>query len=192
MTEIAITSFFPTKPLGCYGDGGAVFTSSKSYADTIRMLLNNGQTERNRHKTVGINGRLDTLQAAILRVKLRHFDEELKMRQEVAGWYSEALDGLVGIPKVEQWNYSSWAQYTLRSQNRDQIIGHLHKSGVPTAIHYPIPLHRQEAFACLDVGDNDLPIANSVSGEVFSLPMHPFLEKRDVLKITEIVKGASF
>jgi UDP-2-acetamido-2-deoxy-ribo-hexuluronate aminotransferase len=190
LTDIATTSFFPAKPLGCYGDGGAVFTKSDEVAGKIRVLLNHGQSERYKHRCVGMNGRLDNLQAAILRVKLRHFDEELRMRQQVSEWYREALKGLVATPFVADGNTSVWAQYTVRSPSRQACLDALAKAGIPTAIHYPIPLHAQEAFAHLPARGGGFPVTERLCREVFSLPMHPFLGRSEVVRIASALKEA--
>ncbi len=188
LTELAATSFYPAKPLGAYGDGGAVFTNNNYLADKIRMILNHGQSETYKHKVIGINGRLDAIQAAVLSVKLRHFDDEIKKRQIVANWYSEKLKGLVKIPIINESNSSVWAQYTVCSNKRDEIIRNLKEKGIPTAIHYPIPLHKQEAFAYLQENDKEYPVSIKMAQEVFSLPMHPFLSEEDVDIICKAIK----
>ncbi len=188
LTELATTSFYPAKPLGAYGDGGAVFTNDDSLADKIRMILNHGQSKTYQHKVIGINGRLDAIQAAILIVKLHHFDDELKKRQIVANWYSERLKELVKIPIIKEGNSSVWAQYTVRSNKRDEIIENLKEKEIPVAIHYPIPLHKQEAFAYLQENGNEYPISTKMTKEVFSLPMHPFLSEEDVDTICKAIK----
>ncbi len=190
LSELGTTSFFPAKPLGCYGDGGAVFTGDDSLAEKLRVLLNHGQTVRYRHSVIGINGRLDGLQAAILSVKLKHFDEEMDAKRRVADLYTKGLDGTVETPKVRDHNTSVWAQYTVRHPKRERITSALKEKGVPTAVHYPIPLHKQEAFAGLGSSDADFPVSNKASGEVFSLPMHPFLEEKDVELICDTIKDA--
>lgn len=191
-TALAATSFFPAKPLGCYGDGGAVFTNYDGLALAIRELLNHGQSERYKHSRLGINGRLDTLQAAVLKVKLAHFDEEMKAKQKAAEAYMKKLDGHVCTPTIRAHNTSVWAQFTVRSPKRDQILEHLKAKKIPTAIHYPIPLHRQEVFSGMRLSDRDYPVSNLVSSEVFSLPMHPFLSDEDInLVCTEIIGALS-
>jgi UDP-2-acetamido-2-deoxy-ribo-hexuluronate aminotransferase len=187
LTELAATSFFPAKPLGAYGDAGAVFTSSDAVAQRIRMLLNHGQSERYRHQHVGINGRLDTLQAAVLRVKLRHFDEECRARQRVADAYDKALTGAVGTPHIEPWNTCVWAQYTVRTPGRQALIDGLKKQGIPTAVHYPTPLHRQPVYAGMRCPDKGFPVTNRVCEEVVSLPMHPFLTAAEVERIARAI-----
>jgi UDP-2-acetamido-2-deoxy-ribo-hexuluronate aminotransferase len=191
LTQLAATSFFPAKPLGCYGDGGAVFTNDDGIARTVRELLNHGQSARYKHSRLGINGRLDTLQAAILSVKLRHFDDEMKAKRRVAAAYQEKLKGHVKVPVVRSHNESVWAQFTVRSSKRDSIVEHLKAKSLPTAIHYPIPLHAQEVFSSMQLGDKDFPVSTRVSNEVFSLPMHPFLTDADVDLICRAVIEAS-
>ena len=173
LSTIACTSFFPTKPLGCYGDGGAIFTSDDELAKVIRQIARHGQERRYYHVRVGMNSRLDTLQAAILLPKLAILDDEIEARQQVAHAYGVALQdsGLV-VPKIDQSCTSAWAQYTVRVQNRDNVQDALQKAGVPTAVHYPMPLNQQPAVSDPDA---HLPIGNTASQEVMSLPMHPYL-----------------
>jgi UDP-2-acetamido-2-deoxy-ribo-hexuluronate aminotransferase len=190
LTKVATTSFFPAKPLGCFGDGGAMFTGDDALAAELRCLLNHGQSQRYHHHRVGINGRLDSIQAAVLRVKLRHFDAELAARQRVADWYTELLKDVVVTPYIKPGNRSAWAQYTIRTPNRDKVCQHLAGKGIPTAIHYPVPLHRQECFRSLDVADASCPVSCKVSAEVMSLPMHPFLTRAEVERIAAAVREA--
>ena len=190
LCEVATTSFYPAKPLGAYGDGGAVFTCNDELAEKIRMLLNHGQNASYKHRYIGINGRLDAIQAAILRVKLKHFNEELEKRQQVAGWYTEALAGLVVTPEIKDGNTCSWAQYTVRSEKREQIIDQLKKKGIPVAIHYPLPVHKQEAYSNQQLADKDFPVAVRMSREVFSLPMHPFLTREESLAVASAIREA--
>ena len=173
LTTIACTSFFPSKPLGCYGDGGAIFTSDDELAKVLRQIARHGQDRRYHHIRVGVNSRLDTLQAAILLPKLDIFPRELEQRERVAQGYSRLL-GEAGIaaPFVEAHNFSAWAQYTVQVSDRDRVQERLKVAGIPTAVHYPIPLNRQPAVkddaACLPVGD-------AIAERVMSLPMHPYL-----------------
>ena len=188
VTNIAATSFFPSKPLGCYGDGGAVFTKDSDLAEKIRMILNHGQKERYKHSVIGINGRLDTIQAAVLSVKLKTLDKELTERQRVSELYSELLKEAVNPPVISSYNSSAWAQYTVRSENRDNIRNYLSEKNVPTAVHYPIPLHKQEAFAYLVNKKQNCPVSEKLSEQVFSLPMHPFLKEEEIEYIAEMIK----
>jgi len=173
--DISITSFFPSKPLGCYGDGGAVFTNNDEYAEKIKMLRVHGQTKRNYHKYIGIGGRLDTIQAAVLLAKLPHFSKELLDRQKVADFYSDALPTIIKTPIIKSERSSAWAQYTVRLDNRDTIQNELKKKGIPTSIFYPVPLHLQECFKYLNYKQGDLLVSEKISNEVISLPMNSFL-----------------
>lgn len=174
LTTIACTSFFPSKPLGCYGDGGALFTNDDELAKVIRQIARHGQDRRYHHIRVGVNSRLDTLQAAILLPKLDIFPHELQQRDHAAQRYARLL-GEIGIsaPFVESHNKCAWAQYTVQIETRDHVQARLMAAGIPTAVHYPIPLNRQPAVedvvACLPIGD-------AVATRVMSLPMHPYLD----------------
>ncbi len=176
LSTIGCTSFFPSKPLGAYGDGGAVFTDDDALAEKIRMLLNHGQNERYRHKLIGINGRLDAIQAAVLGVKLRHFDDEVAARQRIGGAYSEKLASAnVVTPQIEADRTSVFAQYSIRVKHRESLAASLNGRGIPTAVHYPMPLHLQEAFAPLGYRKGDFPVSEQISSEIMSLPMSPYL-----------------
>lgn len=186
LTTIACTSFFPSKPLGCYGDGGAIFTSDEELAKKIRQIARHGQDRRYHHVRVGVNSRLDTLQAAILLPKLQIFAEELTLRQEVARRYSDLL-AVAGItpPFIEAHNESAWAQFTVQVDDRAQVQEKLKSAGVPTAVHYPIPLNKQPAVAD---GAVHLPIGDAVAQRVVSLPMHPYLDSADGEKVVRALK----
>lgn len=190
LSTIACASFFPSKPLGCYGDGGAVFTSHDELAKVIRQIARHGQDRRYHHVRVGVNSRLDTLQAAVLLQKLAVFDEEIALRQVVAGRYMEQLQGVeqLVLPVVESHNTSVWAQFTVRVKNRDAVQKHLQAAGVPTAVHYPIPLNRQPAVADAAV---KLPVGDMVAGEVMSLPMHPFMDDEILRQIAGALHEAT-
>ncbi len=177
--DLAATSFFPAKPLGCYGDGGMLFTADAEVAENLRSLRNHGQRKRYYHEMIGCNSRLDTLQAAILLAKLAHFPDEISQRIQVAADYSAALADHFTTPQVADDCVSVFAQYSLRSQKRDQVVAGLQTAGIPVAIHYPVPLHRQPAFANLGYGAGDFPVAEKIATEIFSLPMHPFLTKEE-------------
>ena len=179
LCELATTSFYPAKPLGAYGDAGALFTSDDELAGRLRMLANHGQPVTYRHRLVGINGRLDTLQAAILKVKLRHFPEELERRQQVADWYEAELSWAGFHPAGRKGNTSPAGRSTRCAARSGRIcIEQLKQRGIPTAIHYPMPLHQQEVYSDLGLRDGDFPVSVKASQEVFSLPMHPFLTAR--------------
>lgn len=181
LADISCTSFFPAKPLGCYGDGGAVFTGDEEIANKIRMLRVHGQDRRYHHKYIGIGGRLDTIQAAVLRVKLSHYEKDLNLRREVAKKYDKFLQGKdVILPYIAKNVNSAWAQYSIRVKNRDVVQGRLKQVGVPTAVHYPMPLHLQECFWYLGYKKGDFPIAELVSSEVMSLPMNPYLSDEEI------------
>ena len=190
LSTIGCTSFFPSKPLGAYGDGGAIFTNDDELAAKMRMLLNHGQNERYKHKYIGINGRLDGVQAAVLGVKLKHFDKEVKHRDEIGSRYSDLLeDAEVITPKIAESNTSVYAQYSIRVQNREQLIEKLNAKKIPTAVHYPVPLHLQEAFAELNYNEGDFPISEMVSKQIMSLPMSPYLTEAEQDFIVEAIKG---
>ncbi|MFT4826724.1 MAG: UDP-2-acetamido-2-deoxy-ribo-hexuluronate aminotransferase [Cryomorphaceae bacterium] len=174
LTTIATTSFFPSKPLGCYGDGGAMFTNDDGLAKILRQIARHGQDRRYHHIRVGVNSRLDTLQAAILLPKLEIFAEEIDLRNQVAERYTRMLNeaGVETTPFIEEYNASAWAQYTIQVQNREQVQKKLNDVGVPTTVHYPIPLNKQPAV--VDVSA-DLPIGDAVAEGVLSLPMHPYM-----------------
>jgi UDP-2-acetamido-2-deoxy-ribo-hexuluronate aminotransferase len=176
--SIGCTSFFPAKPLGAYGDGGAVFTDDEELAARVRSLANHGQGERYHHRYVGINGRLDSLQAAVLRVKLAHFDEERARREAVAARYSSALRTVPHIqtPAIRPDRSSTWAQYSLQVPKREEFISALAEDGAPTAVHYPVPLYRQEALFDLGVDPDAFPVTERVCNRIVSLPMCAFLE----------------
>lgn len=184
LSDIACTSFFPAKPLGCFGDGGAVFTNDDTLAEKIKSLRLHGQTKRYYHQYVGMGGRLDTLQAAVLNAKLDHYDNDVKRRQNVAQTYSKHLNGHVTIPVVKEDRTSVWAQYSVRVTQRDRIQQELKSVGIPTAVHYPMPLHLQECFKYLKGKQGDFPIAETISNEIMSLPMNPYLTEKEIDYIT--------
>ena len=174
LSTVACTSFFPSKPLGCYGDGGAIFTNDDELAKVIRQIARHGQDRRYHHIRVGVNSRLDTLQAAILLPKLAILDDEMQARQHVAETYTKLLNeaGILTTPFIEMHNQSAWAQYTIQVDNRSEVQEKLKSQGIPTAVHYPIPLNKQPAVA----DDNAvLPVGDAVAERVMSLPMHPYL-----------------
>lgn len=181
--DISTTSFFPAKPLGCYGDGGAVFTNNDEYADKIKMMRVHGQNKRYHHKYIGMGGRLDTIQAAVLLAKLPHYAKEIEARQAIAQQYKNDLKG-VKLPQVKADCTSVWAQYTVRVQNRDQVQDKLKASDVPTAVHYPVPLHIQECFQYLSLKQGAYPISEQAAQQVISLPMNPFLTGEDIAHVT--------
>ncbi len=190
LSTIGCTSFFPSKPLGAYGDGGAIFTNDEELATKMRMLLNHGQNERYKHKYVGINGRLDAVQAAILNVKLKHFDKEVQTRAQIGNRYNELLeDANVITPSIQSENTSVYAQYSIRVQDRDSLIEKLTKDEIPTAVHYPVPLHIQEVFKYLEYKKGDFPVSEQISSQIMSLPMSPYLTQEEQDFIVQSIKG---
>ena len=173
--NVGVTSFFPSKPLGCYGDGGMVFTDDEEIARLIKSLRVHGQEKRYQHKYIGINGRLDTMQAAILIAKFKHLDEEIRLREIKGNYYTEGLKDVVITPYIEEHNTSVYAQYSIMTDRRDGLSKYLNDNGVPTAIHYPVPLHLQEAFRYLGYREGDFPVSEMVAKGILSLPMSPFI-----------------
>ncbi|OOF39310.1 aminotransferase DegT [Rodentibacter mrazii] len=184
LSTISCTSFFPSKPLGCYGDGGAIFTNDEELATVIRQIARHGQDRRYHHIRVGVNSRLDTLQAAILLPKLEILEDEIFSRQIVAENYNDLFHeaGIMTTPFVEEYNRSAWAQYTIQVDNRADVQEKLKSLGIPTAVHYPIPLNKQPAVA--DVQSN-LPVGDKIAARVMSLPMHPYMTPEEQKVIVE-------
>jgi UDP-2-acetamido-2-deoxy-ribo-hexuluronate aminotransferase len=192
LAEAAATSFFPAKPLGGYGDGGAVLTDDHDLAAILMSIRNHGQgADRYDHVRLGINGRLDTLQAAILLAKLDIFDEEVAARQEIARRYHQGLKEVVAVPEVAPGCTSVWAQYSVESEARDLIRVKLQQAGVPTAVYYPKPLHLQEVFRDLGYGPGDFPVSEAAAARIFSLPMHPYLTTNDQERLIEVIRQAA-
>jgi dTDP-4-amino-4,6-dideoxygalactose transaminase len=186
------TSFFPAKPLGCYGDGGAIFTEDGALAEMLVSLRVHGQgSDKYDNVNIGINGRLDTLQAAVLLEKLRIFPDEIERRNRIAERYNVALADVAIVPRVPPGLTSVWAQYTIRIPpgRREPLAAALKSQGVPTAIYYPKPLHRQTAYRGYPAAGNGLPVSDRVADEVISLPMHPYLEPDEVDFISDIVRA---
>ena len=176
--DVYTTSFFPAKPLGCFGDGGAVLTNNTELAEKMKMLRVHGQNKRYHHKYIGLGGRMDTIQCAIVNVKLKYYPEDLRKRQQVASNYTDKLHILSDVlitPKVKDDRTSAFAQYSIRVQNRDELQIKLKAQGIPTAVHYPMPLHLQECFAYLQYKQGDFPVAEKISNEIMSLPMNPYV-----------------
>jgi UDP-2-acetamido-2-deoxy-ribo-hexuluronate aminotransferase len=193
LSDIACTSFFPAKPLGAYGDAGACFTQDAALAQLMRQIRDHGQERRYHSVRLGVNGRMDTMQAVVLLAKMEIFDDELQKRQKVAANYHTKLralenEGLLVLPRVESYNTSSWAQYTLRVANRDDVQTAMKTRGIPTAIHYPVPLFEQPAY--LD-NNNKCPETLRAVQEVISLPIHPYLRLEEqeeiVVALTEFL-----
>lgn len=186
LSTIGCTSFFPSKPLGCYGDGGACFTNDDQLAAKLKSLRVHGQTKRYHHEYVGVNARMDTLQAAITLPKLEIFPDEIKARQQVAAWYAECFKNAdVITPCIRPENTSVFGQYTVRVKNRSEVMALLNEAGIPTAVHYPTPLHLQPAYAYLGLGQGSFPVSEQLASEVMSLPMHPYMERGEVESVVE-------
>ncbi|MCL2889308.1 MAG: DegT/DnrJ/EryC1/StrS family aminotransferase [Eggerthellaceae bacterium] len=190
--DVAATSFFPAKPLGCYGDGGAIFTDNDQLAEKMRSIRIHGQgIDKYDNVRLGINGRLDTIQAAILLAKLEIFEDELVARNEVAQSYSDALAASFTIPFVAPDRTSVWAQYTVLTsgdEQRSQIVEKLKARGIPTAIYYTTPIHLSTAYKSLGYKSGDLPVCELLSQQVLSIPMHPYLGKEDIDIIVAAMK----
>jgi dTDP-4-amino-4,6-dideoxygalactose transaminase len=187
------TSFFPAKPLGCYGDGGAVFTDDDALAARIKSLRVHGEgVDKYDAARIGMTGRLDSIQAAILLEKLKIFPDEISARDQVAARYSEGLAEVATVPRVGNESTSVWAQYTIRLApgRRDRLAAALKAQGIPTAIYYAKPLHRQEAYRCFPVADDGVPVSERLAEEVISLPMHAYLEAPVQDRIIAAVRGA--
>ncbi|MDE1463525.1 DegT/DnrJ/EryC1/StrS family aminotransferase [Spartinivicinus poritis] len=200
-SDITTTSFFPTKPLGCYGDGGALFTNNEKLASTLRSIHLHGQgPTRAEHIQIGLNSRLDTLQAAILLEKLTIFPQELQQRQRIADYYQTACKHInlatqgINTPSNESQKQSAWAQFTVKAKQQDQrsaICNALKMNKIPYQIYYPIPLHLQPAFHYLGYQPGDLPMAEQLANTLFSLPMHPYLEAAVIDQIVKVIKSTS-
>lgn len=190
LADVTTTSFFPAKPLGCYGDGGALFTDDDDLASKLRSLRLHGKSAtKYDNVNVGINSRLDTLQAAILLEKLTIFPDEVRERNQVAEQYATLLKDLVNIPKTREGCVSVWAQYAIKVNNRDVVAEALKQEGVPTAVHYPKPLHLQIAYNAGPVAV-DLTFSEQLSSVVLSLPMHPYLKRETQAQISEALRQA--
>lgn len=190
VSHVASTSFFPAKPLGCYGDGGAVFTNDTSLAEAMEAIRNHGGLRRHEHTLVGMNGRFDSIQAAVLLAKLPHFQEEVEARGRIGARYSDLLSDACRTPQIRPGNTHVYAQYTIRVRERDRVAEHLKSQGIPTAVYYPKCLHEQPVFAHLGHKLGDFPVAEAASREVLSLPMHPFLKETEQDRIADAVRSA--
>lgn len=191
VSTIGSTSFYPAKPLGCYGDAGALFTNDDVLASKMRAIRTHGGEKKYHHLYVGINGRCDTVQAAILGVKLKYFEDELQARRTIAARYDRALQDVCTIPKVQLGNTHTYAQYTIRLEDRDGLADLLQKQDIPTCIFYPECLHLAPAFSYLGLRKGTFPVAEQITHEVISLPMHPWLEQAEQeLICQEVIKFA--
>ena len=188
------TSFFPAKPLGCFGDGGAIFTDDDNLAETLRSIRVHGQgADKYDNVRLGITGRLDTMQAAILIEKLKIFEDEIAARNEVAARYARGLGNVVTVPRLASGCTSVWAQYTIRlpkGTNRDDFAAALRAQGIPTAIYYTKSMHQQTAYRDFPVADGGLPASERLSDDVISLPMHAYLDEATQQRVIEAVRGA--
>lgn len=190
LTEIAGTSFFPAKPLGAYGDGGMIFTRNAGLHEKLLSIRVHGQgSDKYNNIRVGINGRLDSIQAAVLLAKLEIFDEEIDLRQKVVGRYNGALKDVVKVPYIKDHNVSVFAQYSLLHPERDRIIQELKEQEIPTAIYYPKPLHLQDVFSDLGYSRGDFPVSEQVADQVFSIPMHPYLTPEDQDRVVAAIRS---
>ncbi|MCP5103323.1 MAG: DegT/DnrJ/EryC1/StrS family aminotransferase [bacterium] len=186
--DVAATSFFPAKPLGCYGDGGMIFTDSSEMHEALTSIRIHGKgSDKYNNVRVGVNGRLDTLQAAVLLAKMEIFDEEIQLRQDVANRYKNGFNEPAKAPQVRDYNLSAWAQYCILHPDRDGMMARLKEKGIPTAIYYPTPLHLQAAFTALGYSAGDFPLSEKVAAEIFAVPMYPYLPKEDQDRIIEII-----
>jgi len=185
------TSFFPAKPLGCYGDGGAIFTDDDDLASLLRSIRVHGSgVDKYSNDRIGINGRLDVIQAAVLLEKLSIFDDELEVRQRIADSYSLHLQERFVVPRIPKHYRSAWAQYSLlaaSSLEREQHIQALQQEGIPSMIYYKIPLHLQKAYAFLGYNKGDFPVSEDLSGRIFSIPMHPYLKQEEIEQICSVL-----
>ena len=188
---IGCTSFFPAKPLGCYGDGGAVFTDDDSLAEKLRSIVVHGKgSDKYDNVRLGLNGRLDTMQAAILIEKLKIFPNEIEERQRVAKAYMRELDGVVKLPRIPDGNVSVWAQFCVQHPKRDAIMAALKGKGIPCNVYYPKPMHLLGAMEYLGLGPGSFPCAEDVSRQVLALPMHPYLSEGDIAEVSSVVREA--
>jgi UDP-2-acetamido-2-deoxy-ribo-hexuluronate aminotransferase len=191
LSTIGCTSFFPSKPLGCYGDGGAVFTDDDKIAELLRSVRVHGQgADKYDNIRIGMTGRLDTIQAAVLIEKLKIFPDEIEARNRVAARYAEGLKDVAIVPEVASGYGSIWAQYTIRVEKRDALAAVLSTRSVPTAIYYPKPLHRQEPYKRYPVSGNGLPVTEKLAAEVIALPMHPYLDEPTQARVIAAVREA--
>jgi UDP-2-acetamido-2-deoxy-ribo-hexuluronate aminotransferase len=191
LSTIATTSFFPTKPLGCYGDGGACFTDDDALATRMSQIRLHGQSKRYHHAIIGMNGRLDTLQAAVLLAKLPTLEQDLANRVRIGTRYTEKLRGApVKTPFIAAHNVSAYAQYTIMVENREAVQARLKEQGIPTAVHYPVPLNMQPAFASLGQGEGTFPKSDHAARRVMSLPMDAFLDEATQDQVVAAVREA--
>jgi UDP-2-acetamido-2-deoxy-ribo-hexuluronate aminotransferase len=198
MTAVGATSFFPSKPLGCYGDGGALFTNDDALAKLMREIRVHGQDRRYHHPRLGLCGRIDTIQAAVLLAKLDVFDDEVAARGRageryaalIAAKFGTGASATVHAPEVEQFNTSVFAQYTVEVEQREIVETRMKSLGVPTAVHYPLALHMQPVFRHLGYREGDFPVSEAVARRVMSLPMHPYLTEAQQRQVVDALAQA--
>lgn len=190
LSGIGSTSFFPSKPLGGYGEGGALFTDDDALAERMRQIRVHGQAEKHQHPILGINGRLDSIQAAVVLTKLDLFDVEIEKRQQVAERYNNDLKDMARLPEIQAGNTSVYAQYTILSDERDALAAALEKAGVPSVSYYTVPLHLQPVFAGLGHKAGDFPVTEAVSTGCLSLPMNPYLSDEEITRVTSACREA--
>jgi UDP-2-acetamido-2-deoxy-ribo-hexuluronate aminotransferase len=189
LTDMAGTSFYPAKPLGAYGDAGAFFSNDNDLAQAVRELKEHGSAKTYHHTRIGLNGRCDSIQAAILLEKLKIFPKELKRRQEAASYYDLKLTPFMKTPIIKEGNTSAYAQYTIEVENRDIIREKLSEQGIPTAVHYPMPMNKQPIYVEMGHGNEDFEFSDSAARRVMSLPMHPYLTEVEQDKVVEALKS---
>lgn len=188
LADVSCTSFFPAKPLGAYGDAGMIFTDNIDIYKKLVSIRTHGKgSNKYENVRIGVNGRIDTMQAAILLAKFEIFDEEINLRQEVAKRYSEKLKDFVNVPYVKDFNISAWAQYSVLYPERDKLLKKLKEKEIPSAIYYPKPLHLQEAFSNLGYKRGDFPVSEHVSETIFSLPFYPYLKLEDQERVVKAI-----
>lgn len=192
--DIAATSFFPAKPLGCYGDGGALFIDDHTVAQLCKSIRNHGQgVDRYDNVRIGLNSRLDSFQAAVLLAKMKIFEDEIGARNTVAAAYTARLGDVIKTPFIPEGCSSAWAQYTLSAEDevqRDTIRGHLEENGIPTMLYYPVPIHLSKAYRHLGYEEGALPVSESLSKRVLSIPMHPYLGEGEIEFVSDRVREA--
>ena len=192
LAPVTTTSFYPAKPLGCYGDGGALFTDDAALAASWRSIREHGAGEGKYDIVrIGLNSRFDTLQAAILLVKLAALDAEIDARERIARWYDAGLAGVAGLPGRLPGRRSTWAQYAIRLERRDAVREALAAEAIPTAIHYPLPMHLQPAYSAWGEGAGSLPVSERLSRQVLCLPMHADLDEATAERIVGAIRSAA-
>lgn len=189
MGDFGALSFFPAKNLGCYGDGGMAVTNDAEQARKMRMICQHGSEKRYEHAVIGLNARFDTLQCAVLLVKLKHLEDWIKSRNRLAGRYTQALKGMVKTPYVEGHNRAVFHQYTIRTEKRDALLKYLTENGIPAAVHYPRPLHLQPCFAGLGYKEGDFPVSEKAAREVMSLPQYPEMPDSEQDMVIEAIRN---